>query len=39
MDEKYRQRGFGKRLFESAEKRAKELGTKRIDWMVWGIIE
>lgn len=36
VDEKYRQRGIGKRLFRFAEKRAKELGAKRIDLMVWG---
>ena len=36
VDEKYRQRGIGKRLFKFAEKRAKELGAKRIDLMVWG---
>ena len=36
VDEKYRKRGIGKKLFEMAERRAKELGAKRIDLMVWG---
>lgn len=36
VDEKYRKRGIGKKLFETAERRAKELGAKRIDLMVWG---
>ena len=36
VDEKYRKRGIGKKLFKFAEKRAKELGAKRIDLMVWG---
>ena len=35
VDEKYRKRGIGKKLFETAERRAKELGAKRIDLMVW----
>ena len=36
VDEKYRKRGIGKKLFKFAEKRAKELGAKRIDLKVWG---
>lgn len=35
VDEKHRRKGIGKALFQAVEKRAKRLGAKRVDLMVW----
>lgn len=35
VDEKYRRQGIGEALFRAAGKRAKKMGAKRIDLMVW----
>jgi len=35
VDEKYRRSGIGQTLFQSVQKRARKMGAKRIDLMVW----
>ena len=39
VDENFRRRGIGRALFSEAERRAKKLGAKRIDLMVWSFNE
>lgn len=35
VDEPYRRSGIGQTLFQSVQKRARKMGAKRIDLMVW----
>ena len=35
VDQKHRRKGIGKALFQAVQKRARKLGAKRIDLMVW----
>ena len=35
VDEKHRRKGIGKTLFQAVQKRARKIGAKRIDLMVW----
>ena len=35
VDERHRRKGVGKALFQKVQKRAKRVGAKRIDLMVW----
>lgn len=35
VDEAYRRKGIGKALFQAVQSRARRLGAKRIDLMVW----
>lgn len=35
VDEPYRRNGIGQTLFQSVQKRARKMGAKRIDLMVW----
>ena len=35
VDERHRRKGVGKALFQEVQKRAKRVGAKRIDLMVW----
>lgn len=35
VDEPYRHNGIGQTLFQSVQKRARKMGAKRIDLMVW----
>ena len=35
VDEKYRNNGVGKAIFNAVQKRAKKAGAERIDLMVW----
>lgn len=35
VDEKYRRRGIGRKIFQEVQKRARKVGAKRIDLMVW----
>lgn len=39
VDKHYRRKGIGKALFEDASRRARKLGAKRIDLMVWSFNE
>lgn len=39
VDESYQRQGIAKALLEAVEKRAKELGAKRMDLMVWSFNE
>ena len=35
VDEKHRRKGVGRAIFEEVQRRAKKVGAKRIDLMVW----
>lgn len=35
VDEKHRRKGVGRTIFQEVQKRAKKVGAKRIDLMVW----
>lgn len=35
VDEKHRRKGVGRAIFQEVQKRAKKVGAKRIDLMVW----
>ncbi len=35
VDEKHRRNGIGNALFQAVQKRAKQMGARRIDLMVW----
>ena len=39
VDEPYRRKGIGRKLFREAEKRSRKMGAKRIDLLVWGFNE
>ena len=39
VDEACRGKGIGRKLFEYAKKRAKEMGAERMDLMVWNFNE
>ncbi len=35
VDEKHRRKGIGRAIFQEVQKRARKVGAKRIDLMVW----
>lgn len=35
VDEKYRRRGIGRAIFQEVQRRARRVGAKRVDLMVW----